>query len=201
MALDLSSNPQATNSTDAMGVDNGKYVSVDYHLPDQGTIALRFSSAVSFDHQSVWANSSHANAWEAWIYGTQRLSARGNSTAPNANLDFMMPMAGGIEETNHIAFSWERDGNTMRAYLYVDGVLREISSEAWQEPGNTFFLGGGPGNHLSRGVFDEVRIYDVRLSAAEIQFLASVPEPGTMALLGLSGLVGSVLLRRRGRQD
>ncbi len=185
MALDLSSNEPRINSTTGTAPDiedTGKYVSVDYHLPDQGTIAVRFSSQDSYDFQTIFGNSVHANAWEAWVYGNQRLSARGNNAASNANLDFMLPFVGGIEETNHIAFSWERDGTSMRGYLYVDGVLRESSTETWLEPGSTFFLGGGPGNHLSRGLFDELQIYDVRLSDAEVLFLAQVPEPSSWAL-------------------
>lgn len=196
--LDFSSNPAATNSTDGGGVEAGKFVSVDYTLPEQGTIAMRFSSQDSYNFQALWANSSHANAWESWIYGDTRVSARGNSGANAANLDQRMSLLGGIEDTHHYAFTWQRNGTSMEAALYIDGVLREISTETWQAPGTTFFLGGGVGNHLSRGLFDEVRIYDVRLSEAEILHLASVPEPGTMAMLGLSAMLGGVwALRRR----
>ncbi|WP_425400122.1 LamG-like jellyroll fold domain-containing protein [Aeoliella sp.] len=194
--LDLSSNPEATSSTSG-NEDVGQYVSVDYTLPDQGTIELRFSSESSYNFQSLWANSVHSNAWESWVYGNQRLAARGNNAANAANLDFLLTLVGGIEENHHIAFTWERSGDTMDASLYIDGVLREVSTENWLAPGSTFYLGGGPGNHLGKGVYDEFRIYDVPLNDSEILYLTQVPEPSSVLLVALLAALGGVSHGRR----
>jgi hypothetical protein len=196
--LDLSSNPAPTLSTDGDGLDTGKYVSVDYQLAEQGTIALHFSSQTSFNFQTLWANSAHENAWESWIYGNERVAARGNNAASANNLDQSMTLLGGIDETHHYAFTWQRNGTTMEGALYVDGVLREVSSETWLAPGSTFFMGGGPGNHLGQGIYDDLRIYDVRLSESEILFLAQVPEPASVAVVGLLILGGGIRRCRRG---
>jgi hypothetical protein len=46
------------------------------------------------------------------------------------------------------------------------------------------------------GNIDDVRLYDTALTANEIAALAAIPEPGSLALLGLGGL--AMLRRRRG---
>ncbi|MCO6045290.1 LamG domain-containing protein [Aeoliella sp. ICT_H6.2] len=194
--LDLSANPEATASTEA-DADMGQYVSVDYNLPDQGTIELKFSSESSYNYQTVWANSVHSNAWESWVYGNERLAARGNNAANASNLDYLLTLVGGIGEDHHIAFTWERSGDIMEAGLYIDGVLREVSTENWMAPGSTFYLGGGPGNHLGKGIYDEFRIYDVPLTASEILYLAEVPEPGSLLMILLCIASTGVWYRHR----
>ena len=92
--------------------------------------------------------------------------------------------------------------------LYVDGVLdgggaagtsgkSGSNSTIETASGHNVEIGGyndgNPDlNRTFKGRIDEVRIYDHALSAQEIQCL--VPEPATMVLLGLGGLLG---LRRR----
>jgi hypothetical protein len=85
--------------------------------------------------------------------------------------------------------------------LYVDGVLEATNtgytgSAGWVV-GDTIMLSTNPwriggdskAGHETRlytGLIDDVRIYDVALSAEQVRAL--VPEPATIALLGLGGL-------------
>jgi hypothetical protein len=203
--LDLTSNPSATNSRGttpnlATGTDNGKYVSVDYMPADQGTIELRFSSSVTYDFQTLWSNSAHGNAWEAWVYGASanldRLAARLNNSANAGDTDFALPLVGGISQTHHIAYTWNRNGSTVDTRLYVDGELREVQMGGpWLNPGSTLFIGGGysvPGNnqnHLGRGIYDEFKIYEAALTPAEVLYNAQIPEPAGIGLVALAAII------------
>ncbi|MCC7476395.1 MAG: laminin G domain-containing protein [Pirellulales bacterium] len=179
--LDLRGNPVSTAST----ATNGDYLSVGYTLADQGTIALNFQDMDWFDHNTLWANSANANAWESWIYNTGRLSSRANEATNNANLDYFLPLQGANAEAapHHVAFTWVKSGTTTLNKLYIDGVLREQFVETWRAPGATTYFGGGNTNHLGRGIYDEIRVYEVALSDAEVLYLSQIPEPGVLALL------------------
>ncbi len=190
--LDLRGNPVATNST----TDNGDYLSVDYTLTDRGTISMNFQNMDWFDFNTLWSNSVHGNAWEAWIYNVGRLAARANEASSNTNTDFYLPLEGADAESapHHVAFTWDRSGTTTLNKLYVDGVLREQSVENWRDPGSIFYVGGGFGitggaNHLGNGIYDEVRIYDVPLTDSEVLYLSQVPEPGSFAIATIGLLI------------
>lgn len=174
---------------------NGDYLSVDYKLTDAGTIEVSLTPDKFYDFQAVWSNSVHGNAWESWVTAGGNLAARANNATAGSALDFHLPITGGLGATHHIAFTWVRNGSSMESRLYVNGVLREQTSEVWLDPGTTVFLGGGLGvtggaNDLGSAVYDEFRIYDVALSESEILFRAqAVPEPTTVALMGLGAIV------------
>lgn len=197
-ALDLRGNPDTPSTA-----TNGDYLSVDYLLTDAGTIELSFTPDKFYDFQALWSNSVHGNAWESWVTAGGNVAARANNATAGSALDFHLPITGGLDDTHHIAFTWVRNGSTMDSRLYVNGVLRETTTETWLAPGATVFLGGGLGvtggaNDLGSGVYDEFRIYNVALSEGEILYRAlGVPEPASVVLVACGAAV--VLAGARGR--
>jgi len=96
----------------------------------------------------------------------------------------------------HLAFTF--DNSTKELKGYVDGVLagERVLDEATRAVGNLtnpLILGQGLGEQYE-GRLDDVYIYDNVLTEAEIQDVSGIPEPATIALLGLGGLA---LLRLR----
>lgn len=171
-ALDLRENPVSQ----AAGGDG---VSVDFQLPDNGTIVFDYTVDEYFDYQSLWTNSIDPNDWEMWIYNDGRLRGR---VEDDAFVTFDLDNLSGTGETYEIAFTWQRDNDNVEVKLYVDGELRDQDLVGtWVDPGETFFIAGGDdANHFGNGVWDEFRIYDATLSAGEILYLfsgATLPVP------------------------
>ena len=102
----------------------------------------------------------------------------------------------------NVAMTSEWDGTTSNLKLYVDGLLRATASSANQYYGNgggeAYAIGTGTSPWASerfiQGQMDEVRIYDEALDATGIKDASGIPEPATIALLGLGGLA---LIRRK----
>jgi hypothetical protein len=98
---------------------------------------------------------------------------------------------------HHLAFVYDSDGAEK---IYVDGVLvaaADVVTGTLNENEEPVRIGAyiwdvGVYHKYLAGSLDDLRIYDRVLSAPEI--MAIVPEPATVALLGLGGLA---LLRRR----
>lgn len=179
--LNLQENPQSIGT-------GGDHLTVNYALPDSGTIATRFTASTLYNFQTLWANSVGNDDWEAWIYvdgrmATRALAGTGNILAHNL---FMLDDPGA---SHHYAFTWQRQGANVLTRLYVNGEWVDERLTAWVNPGGVVSIGGGggasgTGNHLSKGLFDEFRIYTQALSEAEILYLSqNAPE----TVFGLDG--------------
>lgn len=175
--LDLSSNPAATDSKTGAG----NYLSVNYKLADNGTIATRFDAEQLFNFATLWSNSSQGNDWESWVYGDGRIAARANRDTPILGRSLLD--LDDFEGSNHIAFTWTRNGVDMVVKMYVNGEFVDERVGVWRDTGDTFFIGGGiaadnaSSNHYGVGIFDEFRIYSSALSNAEILYLSqNAPE-------------------------
>jgi hypothetical protein len=101
---------------------------------------------------------------------------------------------------HHVAGTYDSAVGELK--LYVDGLLRATNTSPAVIPiGTLINLSTHPVNigrdsknttRLFTGKIDDVRIYNQALTGAEV--MALIPEPATVAMLGLGGLA---LLRRR----
>jgi len=125
--------------------------------------------------------------------GGSGFETSGNMAGSTANIDVGF---------HHIVFTKPVVGD--KWVHYVNGVDQGAAGGAagWDDNGpGDVRIGWGGGNALT-GIWDEVRIHDVGLSAADV--LASfqvgpvIPEPGTLALFGI-GLLAMNRFHRRHR--
>ena len=161
--LDLRGNPVSS----AVG---GDAVSVNYVLTDNGTIMFDYTLDQYYNYQSLWTNSADANDWEMWIYEDGIVRGRVQDSAiASYDLDLLDGYG-----TYQVAFTWERNADTVSVKLFIDGELvNQTLSGPWVDPYDTFFIGGGDGtNHYGAGIWDQFRIFDVALTPGEILYLS-----------------------------
>ncbi len=92
-----------------------------------------------------------------------------------------------------------REGDTFT--LYVDGVYQDsdtvpgilIRQDTNLCIGN---LSAATTGFTKHGALDEIRVYERALSATEVAALYAIPEPASLVLLGLGGLVFFTKRRR-----
>lgn len=105
----------------------------------------------------------------------------------------------GKEQWFHYALTWELNeaGDHLASTFYINGVAVSTKTEFYDAYDSEIRIGGGGEslNHTKwQGDMDEVYVFDTALTGSEVtEVMNAVPEPATMALLGLGGL----FLRRR----
>lgn len=123
---------------------------------------------------------------------------------------------GNFDIPSSVSYDWQfwaitADGNNFRVYVGTKEGDSWTLSEKVNQPvgsgafdlnyGNPLVLGAnytwGDGWNSVYEMFDEVRFWDVGLSASEVQevFQSDIPEPATLALLIMGGL--GIVARRR----
>ena len=101
---------------------------------------------------------------------------------------------------HHVAYTNDTEGNQA---IYFDGVLVDGTTPGSDSAGTggafdttqDLWIGTSNNGGSLSGLLDDVRVYDELLSAEEIFAISQVPEPGSVALLGVTGF--AILLRRR----
>ena len=180
----------------APGDGLGDYVAVDYTLPNAGTIAMWYYVDPYYDYQSIFDVSGEdtsvdppepysANRWEMWVYSNGLVRGRQDPIDNFARaVDADLNASGGANNWVHIAYTWDKnDTSDTGQKLFINGQLASAKANAWIDPPTTFALAGGnEGNTPGTGAFDDVRIYDQRLTGDEIRALSNVttdtmPEP------------------------
>jgi len=107
--------------------------------------------------------------------------------------------AGGTDTGNWHHVAWTNANNGTQE-IFVDGTSIGTRTDAIFgefNSANNLLIGTSGNSGSFSGLIDEVKVFDTRLTAAEIQAASViVPEPGAV-ILGLFGVAGLLLRRRR----
>jgi hypothetical protein len=163
------------------GVGSGDYAAISNVLGSSvGTLALwYYARGPWYNWQTVLDNPVYQEYWESWVDSNGYLKFRVSNKADGGLVQVDLDGLKGSNTWYHIAYVWDREAQQTR--LYVDGVLRAsatLSPAGWVNPDPTLNLAGGhPSNTKGNGIWDEMRVYDRALSAAEIGELMVIPPP------------------------
>lgn len=175
---------------------DGDYVTVNYTLPEAGSIALWYKTApMHYNYESLWDNSgtsaAPADNWECWIdhWGPGNLYARSpdgedgrwNDDDNKAVYYALTNYPTYFEEWFHVTVTWEKNTDTtMEMNMFINGVLVDTAPMMTYMPaGSKIYLGGGhDGNTYGIGVWDEFAVWSTKLTDVQV---AAVYSNGVLA--------------------
>jgi|GEM_PF-119356 len=145
-------------------------VSVAVPLLQHGTIALWYRPTAFYNFNTLFDSVRNPDQWEMWICHSGVLRFRMGSGTGDVSYD--LKTLGGPGNWYHLAVVWD-NVHTNQARLYVNGEQRACGAIGhWIAPGRRISFGGGnPGNTKGRGALDDVRVYGVPLSDAQVRAL------------------------------
>lgn len=149
-------------------------------------------------------NSGHMD-WDIFtrtVNGNDFVTFRGSTGITNdPNVWLVEGSHPGTEGWHFIAVTWDGTTDENGVKIYVNGQLADQGTATSTSLGTGYdlHLGGVQGpmaNNTWDGYLDELAMFDYALSGAEVNslYLAAIPEPASLALMGLGGLM---ILRRR----
>ena len=163
---------------------------------DFGTIALWYhASGPWYSTQTIWDNLQHENNFKCIITSSGQVSARAENNGSVANTATLNNL-GGPDNWYHIVWTWGKSsvlaGNASSTNaIYINGVLSASGTNYFGNPHSTLNLGGAQSanvanNRIDNGVWDEVRVYNRALSAADVAelfaFMPPLPAPQNLSL-------------------
>jgi hypothetical protein len=127
--------------------------------------------------------------------------------SPNIDRNYVADLSGsgGDNDWHHFAFTADKSGGVAGAdymHMYIDGQYVATGGENWFAVGadlTSYVIGAHTnGSQWMDGGIDELAIWGVALTLAEIQEISGIPEPTTLVLLGV-GLALSLVAKARRR--
>lgn len=199
--------PPLLGTTAAVRLDGSNQIDVTGFKGVTGTTARTISAWIrtsNADEDMAIVSWGSNVASQKWNFRTQDDNGTAGAIRAEVNGGFIVGSTNVVDgEWHHVAITWENDGtpNIQDAKLYVDGLLEGVSASLSRSintaSDDDVIFGNDQSNREWIGDLDELQIYDEALSALQIRGLAGiVPEP-TTAILGLMGLAGMGLRRRR----
>jgi len=175
------------------------YATLNHALGDQGTIAFWYKPMRFYDYGTMFDISAHADRWEMWIPANASPSFRLNSDSI-IRYNNLNTRHNGTNVWYHFAMTWDRHAPTNGLVcMYVNGVRQGTSQiPTWYDPGNVVHFGGGNnGNTPGDGIMSDVRVYDMALTARQIQSVhAEVAAKNPAVHLSLDGTLENTGLER-----
>lgn len=165
------------------------YAKLSYTYGSQGTVAFWYKPARFYNYNSVFDNGVNADNWEMWVYADGRIRGRINNT-DTSGAEYDLDNLNSTSQWYHVAYVWD-NVSTNVTRLYIDGLERQKGTiTSWVVPGAEVYFGGHTGNTPGEGVFDDVRIYDSALSAAQVQAVhAEIAAQTPMVRIAFDGAV------------
>ena len=184
-------NAASLNPTGAMTIT--AWVYLDSTSDVHGHRNSRILGKMDGGGQRAWSTGIEANVGGVDWPATLQVSSNGGDVISSID-DASLP----LDQWVHYAGVYT-PGTSMDVYLDGDlafSLTTGVPASQYSANGHSVLIGNRPacGNCGWYGALDEVRIYDEALTKAQIEAVMAIPEPATMLVLGLGGLV---LVRRK----